>query len=136
MTHVAIVDENSDLGYKIVSLEDYTVIPRGKLWEQFLSELIFVKFLNNKGEIDNKNHYIKEFFDNSGFDVNPEHYGLNTHLVYHPPSCTHLQLYKTEDGHFYFSTIVTNQDYDSTNIEVAAIPIFEWAIQECSYGSE
>lgn len=135
MAHVAITEEDSDSGYKIVSLEDYTVIPRGKLWEQFLSEIVFVKFLNEEGEIDKDNEYIKEFFDNSGYDEDPDYYGQNAHLVYHPPSCTYAQLYWHEGDH-YFSTVVTNQDYDSTNIEVALIPIFEWAVHECSYGQK
>lgn len=124
---------------KTITSEDELFLNKNQDYEELLNHPSFDKYLSELeiapvvvgGKLNKENSDVENAFIYAEItDINDY---INTYVIYHSESGTYC-LFNSQKAHF--ETHVTTEEYITNSLQVAALPIFSWALSECDYHSK
>lgn len=133
--HICISDPDSD-ETRSLSLAFVGLVPRGKLFEQYKSELVIAPYVVD-GKYNFADEGVADILENL-LGINPD--GSNSdivawdgyYLIYHPVNHTHVSYVPEAQGSKYDVTYL-NEAFECDSLDVALMMTFDWAVSECDY---
>lgn len=122
-----------------ITAEDESFLERYQDYKELLDHPSFSKYLSEleiapvvvNGAINETNAGVNNAFKDAEITDIGEY--VDAYVIYHPDSGTYCLFFSTKAR---FETHVTTDEYITSSLQVATLPIFSWALYECDYDSQ